>query len=56
METVEYLLKTIKNEKKLTISKVTHVKVSSKNFIYFDKLEDGTWRMVYTNDELKTYA
>jgi hypothetical protein len=36
----------------LTVNEITEVKVVSvdvdKEFIYFDKLPDGSWRMTYT--------
>jgi len=55
MDTVIYTLKTIQQEKDFKISNICSVK-SSKSFIYFDKLDDGTWRMVYTKGELKEYV
>jgi len=56
METVEYTLKTVNQEKKITISKVTGVKLGKgKEFIHLDRLKDGTWRMVYTEGTLTEY-
>ena len=55
LDTVKYKIKTYRQEKELDVSKV--VKVQSKNdFIYFDKLKDGTYRVVYSNDTLKDYT
>lgn len=36
-------------DKKLELSKVVEIKVENKEFVYFDKLPDGTWRMAYTS-------
>jgi len=33
---------------KLELSKVSEIKLSEKEFIYLDKLSDGTWRLAYT--------
>lgn len=37
---------------RLTIDEITEIKVVStdvdKEFLYFDKLDDGSWRLVYT--------
>ncbi len=35
-------------DKELELSKVTAIKVSHKEFIYLDKLDNGTWRLAYT--------
>lgn len=41
-------------DKKLELSKYTQVNMGGKNFgtnfIHFDELEDGTWRLVHTKD------
>ena len=38
-----------KKDLDLEISKVTKIKLNhDKEFIYFDKLSDGTWRLCYT--------
>ena len=39
-------------DKELELSKVSEVKVSNKEFIYLDKLDNGTWRLCYTKDTI----
>ena len=36
------------------LTKVTEVKLrpGAKRFVYFDELEDGTWRLCYTGDTI----
>ena len=53
MDTVKHIIKTPNQEVKIQISKISHIKKCNKDFIYFDKLKDGTWRMCYTNEMLK---
>jgi len=49
METVEHTINTFDSEVKIKVSKIAEVKLGKGNgFIYYDKLNDGTWRMVYT--------
>jgi len=56
LDTVNYTLKTVNQEKTLPISKVSCAKLSKdKEFIYFDKLNDGTWRMVYTKGTFEEF-
>jgi len=40
-------------ERVLTLSKTSEVRLKNKGneFIYFDKLKDNTWRLVYTVKE-----
>ena len=37
----------------LELSKVSEVKTSKKEFIYLDKLDDGTWRLCYTKSTIE---
>ena len=39
-------------DKSLELSKVSEVKVSKKEFIYLDKLDNGTWRLCYTSSTI----
>ena len=39
-------------DKELQLSKVTKINVSEKEFIYLDKLLDGTWRLCYTSSTI----
>ena len=58
LETVDYTLKTSRQEKIFTVSKVTSVNLSSDlhtEMIHFDKLKDGTWLMCYTKGSLKEF-
>jgi len=35
-------------DQEATLSKVSEINVSDKEFIYLDKLKDGSWRLCYT--------
>lgn len=35
-------------DKQLEIKKATEIKLSEKEFIHFDKMDDGNWRMIWT--------
>ena len=39
-------------DKELQLSKVAKINVSEKEFIYLDKLPDGTWRLCYTGSTI----
>lgn len=34
-------------DRELVLSKVTMIKNNKKEMIYLDKLDDGTWRLIY---------
>jgi len=51
VETVKHFINTYLKKTELSISKICEVK-SKKDFIYYDKLEDGTWRMVYSKGSI----
>ena len=55
MKTVDIHIKTDNQNITLKVSKIVKIKKeeSSKNFIYFDELCDGSFRLVFTNDILK---
>lgn len=36
--------------RELVITKVTELKLSGKEMLHLDKLDDGTWRLVYTSN------
>ena len=56
VETVEHIIATVRQDVNLDVSKISCVKLhKEKEFIYYDKLEDGTWRMVYTKGTLKEF-
>jgi len=45
------------NDKEMILSKLSVANLSSDNeFIYFDKLEDGTWRICVTNGTIPDFA
>ena len=50
--TVIHSYKTPNQEKHILVSIITKVK-SQKDFMYLDKLKDGTWSLCYSNDMLK---
>ena len=39
-------------DKEFEISKVTQVDMQDMEAIYFDKLKDGTWRLIYTKSTI----
>ena len=41
----------------MKISKISEIKLGGKRkeFIYLDKMDDGTWRLCYTSDTVLNY-
>lgn len=54
-EIVPIVIKTLKQDVELQISKISCINISTsdKNYLYFDQLKNGTWRLVYTKGILK---
>jgi len=56
IETIEVKITTPTQEIILDVSKIVKVKLSKKqkDFIYFDKMDDGTYRLCFTENAIKT--
>jgi len=42
-------------DKELEISKATLIRKTKKQFIHFDELDDGTWRVVWTEGTIPDF-